>query len=184
MKTIQQPSHYLLWAFGPDQPGIVAFVTKKLFEIGCNLEDSTMMKLGSEFGIFLILTSNRSDLHLFEKKLISQGKKLKLTLGIKKIASKDARYVPVTDHLYSISVYGSDRPGIVFQVTQLIATFKFNVTDLTTHRTTGKNPGYILQIEGELRQKLKLKSLEQALTTLSKKLKTKIVIQPILAYPF
>jgi hypothetical protein len=68
--------------------------------------------------------------------------------------------------------------------TEPLTTIHLDLCCFVSRTLQYENLGYILQIEGELRQKLKLKSLEQALTTLSKKLKTKIVIQPILAYPF
>ncbi|HMU75390.1 MAG TPA: ACT domain-containing protein, partial [Elusimicrobiota bacterium] len=36
---------YLLTAAGGDRPGLVAAVTRSLFDHGCNLEDSAMTRL-------------------------------------------------------------------------------------------------------------------------------------------
>ncbi len=63
-----------------------------------------------------------------------------------------------------VSVYGADRPGIVYHVTDRLARAKVNITDLSTHRTnTGKSAGYILYIEGELPRGLTPESLLSAL---------------------
>ncbi len=48
--------HYaFLWAIGPDRFGIVSALTRLLYKHHCNLEDSSMMRLGSEFGVFVSL---------------------------------------------------------------------------------------------------------------------------------
>ena len=153
--------HYVLWAFGKDRPGIVASVTEILFKNNCNLEDSSMMRLGSEFAILLIFTSKYKISQERRGKLFSPiEKRLALTLGIKPISSFLAKFQPFKGKPYIVSVYGYDRPGIVFQVTSLLSKLRFNITDLATHRTTwGDKPGYILFIEGELPGKIKIKEL-------------------------
>jgi glycine cleavage system transcriptional repressor len=52
---------YLLTAAGRDRPGLVAAVSKILFEEGCNLEDSAMTRLQGEFAILLILSGPGSN---------------------------------------------------------------------------------------------------------------------------
>ncbi len=52
---------YMLTAVGEDRAGIVAGVTKALFEGGCNLGDASMMRLGGSFSIMLMV-SRRTDL--------------------------------------------------------------------------------------------------------------------------
>lgn len=176
-------NHYLLWATGQDRPGIVAGVTKELFRVGCNIEDSSMMRLGSEFGVLLIFSTPA---HLPPEKVRTifapLSRRLGLNLDVKKISSAQAKFRPAAQHPYSIAVHGSDRPGIVYQVTQLLAQARFNITDLSTHRTSHrKNPGFILIIEGELAD-TKTSELERKLTTLGKKIKTKIVLNSIAPY--
>jgi glycine cleavage system transcriptional repressor len=173
--------HYHLWAFGKDRPGIVASLTKILFKLRCNLEDSSMMRLGSEFGIFLIFTttSKQSDASI-EKKLAPVQKKLKLDFGVKSISAKEAKFLPLQANPVQISVHGFDRPGIVHHVTQTLAKYRCNITDLSTHRTTAKpKPGYIMIIEGEIPRQASLTSLRTALKRLSKTLKATINLLPL-----
>lgn len=177
-------NHYLLWATGQDQPGIVAGVTAQLFRVGCNIEDSSMMRLGSEFGILLIFSSTKS----FSSEKIRSwfsplSHRLALNLDVKKISAAQAKFQPATKTTYSVTVHGSDRPGIVYEVTQLLAREKFNITDLSTHRTSNpKNPGFILIVEGEISKSNSVKGLEKKLAALSKKIKTKIALNSIAPY--
>jgi glycine cleavage system transcriptional repressor len=47
---------YILTAFGKDRPGVVADVSRIIYEIGGNLEDSTMTRLLDEFAIILLFS--------------------------------------------------------------------------------------------------------------------------------
>ena len=45
----------VVFVLGPDRPGIIATISKVLFEQGCNLEDVSQTILQSEFmGIFVV----------------------------------------------------------------------------------------------------------------------------------
>ena len=50
-------SWYALSAIGRDRPGIVADLAELIYECDCNLEDSSMTILGSEFAVLLLLSS-------------------------------------------------------------------------------------------------------------------------------
>ena len=49
-----------LTAIGKDKPGIVAAVTKALYELKCNIEDSTMTILHGQFAMILIVKPPKS----------------------------------------------------------------------------------------------------------------------------
>ena len=136
-------THYLLWATGEDQPGIVAAVTKILFNAGCNLEDSSMMRLGSEFAILLIVSSPKTLSAVTAEKIFRPLKsKWRLTVGFKKISDSQARFRPLKGNLHLVTVHGPDKPGLVYRVTELLARARFNITDLATHQTRrGKKTG-------------------------------------------
>jgi glycine cleavage system transcriptional repressor len=175
--------YYLLWASGEDQRGIVATLTKILFDHRCNLEDSAMMRLGSEFAVFLIFTSARalpssSGSHIFSR----VEKKFRLSVGLKKISPRLARFSPA-DNPFMVSVHGPDRPGIVYRVAETLAASRFNITDLSTHRTGGRRPGFILFIEGELKKGGNLPALRRRLNALARSLHTKISVTPLSAHP-
>ena len=173
--------HYLLWASGEDQPGLVAALTKELFAFRCNLEDSSMMRLGSEFGIFLILSSKRI-LSPEEKSRISDclRRKVHLSVGIKQISERQAKFRASSRQIYLVAVHGHDRLGLVYSISSCLVRHGFNITDLSTHRTLhASKAGYILLIEGELPPKASSSALKRSLNRLQKRLSTKITIQPL-----
>jgi ACT domain-containing protein len=48
---------FLIALFGKDRPGIVAEVSKVLYHLNLNIEDSSMTRLKGEFTIMLIVSS-------------------------------------------------------------------------------------------------------------------------------
>ena len=52
---------FALSAIGRDRPGIVADLAELIYECDCNLEDSSMTILGSEFAVLLLLTGEAPD---------------------------------------------------------------------------------------------------------------------------
>ena len=55
-------SWYAMSGIGKDRPGIVADLAELIFDHGCNLEDSSMTVLGSEFAVLLLFTGEGTDL--------------------------------------------------------------------------------------------------------------------------
>lgn len=171
--------HFLLWAIGPDHPGIVAAVTKSLYKHDCNLEDSSMMRLGAEFGMFLLFSSKTFLNANLKKELSSIKRSMKLSLGIKKISSHLARFTPLKKNSFRVTLYGADKPGIVYALTETLARHKFNISDLQTHRiSASKKPGYILFIEGDVDTNNRFNQLKKSLALLQKKLQVTLRIEP------
>jgi glycine cleavage system transcriptional repressor len=52
---------FALSAIGHDRPGIVADLAHLIYECDCNLEDSSMTILGSEFAVLLLLSSTSAE---------------------------------------------------------------------------------------------------------------------------
>ena len=53
---------FAMSAIGRDRPGIVADLAELIYECDCNLEDSSMTVLGSEFAVLLLLTGEGADI--------------------------------------------------------------------------------------------------------------------------
>ena len=52
---------YMLTLVGKDRPGIVAHVTAALYEGGANLGETSMMRLGGNFTIMLMVSGDSSE---------------------------------------------------------------------------------------------------------------------------
>jgi glycine cleavage system transcriptional repressor len=174
-------NYYTLWAVGPDRKGIVAAVTEALYRSGCNLEDCSMMRLGSEFGVLIIYTGSERGSSALKSRLEGLRRRLKLEIGLKKISRQLARFQPLKRRPVMVRVNGFDRPGLVHAVTKLLAAQNFNITDLASHRTGGKNAGYILLIEGELPSASRIPALSRALNKLAQKMRVRISVEDLAA---
>jgi glycine cleavage system transcriptional repressor len=174
---------YLLTAAGRDRPGLVAAVSKILFEEGCNLEDSAMTRLQGEFAILLIFSGPATTVSL-EKKVNVLGKKLGLAVHLKPLSVRETKSAPTPAERILVSVYGADRPGIVHRVTQFLAQSKVNLSDLSTHRTEGKGTsGYILYLEGEIPAGATPQDLEQGLRKSLSEMGVTVSVKPVSSQP-
>lgn len=168
-------STWILTAVGKDRPGIVARVTKILFGLGCNLEDSSMTRLGGEFAIMLVFSSSKPlTERALEQACAPLSSTLKLAVHLKALTT-GVRAGKWPDRAYFISVYGADRPGIVYRVSQLLADLRINITDVSTHRTAPDHgarakPLYLMLLEVELPSKIKASELEPRLQKLGNQL--------------
>jgi glycine cleavage system transcriptional repressor len=152
---------YMLTLIGQDRPGIVAAVTKALFESGCNLGETSMLRLGNNFTIMMMVQSAAGPGAL-RSVLQPVVDELELILHIDVIEA-ELHQRPVPD--VRILVHGADRAGIVAQVTGQAAAAGLNILDLESDvGGTESHPIYILQIEGLASQGLD--AIEQALAPL------------------
>jgi glycine cleavage system transcriptional repressor len=127
---------------GADQPGIVAAVARVLSERGGNLEDSAMTILGGHLAIVLLV---RSDEHpdVLREALLAATEPLGLSVSVTRVHGEGSS--PDPTHL--LSVYGTDRPGIVAEVTACLAEAGANITDLETTVIGDDEPVYAMVIE-------------------------------------
>lgn len=158
---------WIVTALGKDQPGIVAGVTEALYKLGCNLEDSSMTRLEGEFAIMLIFSAKESvSLEALRKAYAPVERRLGLVVLLKRLSRQETT-ARKRGRPYMISVYGSDRPGIVFRVANLLSSAGVNVTDVHTHRSAGKGPSlYLMLLEIEVPQKTAVAALEKRLRAL------------------
>ena len=136
---------YMLTLIGEDKPGIVAAVTKALFDLGLNLGETSMLRLGGNFTVMMMVSGVHQEDELRDRlKPVLEAQGMCLHVD------------PIQAHLHEhllpniqVTVTGADRAGIVAQVTAALAASGFNILDLesdvagTTHK-----PIYIMQIAG------------------------------------
>jgi len=170
---------WIVTALGKDRPGIVAGVTKVLYQLGCNLEDSAMTRLESEFAIMLIFSTGRriSPLRL-RQAFLAIERRLQLVVHLKPLSSAETRAPRGAGNRHLISVYGGDRPGIVFRVAELLARHRINVTDVHTHRSRGAARSlYLMLLEVEIPPRLAVPAFERRLKGLGKRLGVQVSLR-------
>lgn len=135
----------MLTLVGQDKPGIVANITTALFDAGAKLGEASMMRLGGNFTIMLMVKSDQS-VEQLEQSIESVVNKMALTSSFQNIeASLHQHEIPDT----RITVYGADRPGIVAKATTCLLDAGFNILDLESDVAgSEEEPIYIMHIEG------------------------------------
>ena len=123
---------FAMSAIGRDRPGIVADLAELIYDSECNLEDSRMTILGSEFAVLLLLSGQDDDV---ERRLSSGCKRLewekRLTVFIRPLdGPPPVPSEPPRGTLLECVVTGVDRGGIVARVARTIAEHDANITDL------------------------------------------------------
>ena len=151
---------------GKDRPGIVAAVAEALFDLGCNLEDATSTILRGHFSMMLIVRPpDGTDAAAVDQRLKRVGEAMDLIVAAQPMEEADVE-PPIPTHM--VSVYGGDRPGIVFRVAEVLAQSGANITDLTSRLIgTEERPVYAVMMEAGIPDPA---STEDALDRLRKEL--------------
>lgn len=140
---------YMLTVVGEDRAGIVAHVTHALFEGGCNLGEASMMRLGGNFTIMVMVQATMKQ-HDLESLIKPVAESLGLHVHIDKIkAHLHQHLVPNV----RVHVNGADRAGIVSQVVGALTEAGLHITDLESDVAgSEEQPLYIMLIEGHARE--------------------------------
>ncbi len=136
---------YMLTLVGKDRPGIVARVTKALYDAGGNLGEASMMRLGGNFTIMLMVQSTGGAVQL-EETVAPVAESLGLRAHVDRI---DAELHQHLEPDVRITVYGADRAGIVAKVTGALAEAGLHILDMDSDVAgSEQKPIYVMHIEG------------------------------------
>ncbi len=133
---------FALSAVGRDRPGIVADLAELIFESDCNLEDSSMTRLGGEFAVLLLLSGRASDC---QQRLSTACKRLeweKRLIVFFRPLEEEPRPSGADGetHRYELAATGVDKAGIVARVARCLAEQGVNIVHMQT--STQPEPGH------------------------------------------
>ena len=173
-------SHFAVTIIGKDRPGIVADATEILYRLGCNVEDSSCTMLGGDFAMILIVSHEKP----FVKARLADEFKIFHDMGlsayIRPLHGDEICYLAPQGELCLVSVYGSDKPGIVCRVTRALADRRVNITDLNTRLIGSKDePVYVMMLEAALPDGITIEVTEKLLEKLKKELNVEISVRQI-----
>lgn len=156
------PDWNMLTLVGADRPGIVARLTRALYELGCHLGEASMIRLGGNFTIMLMVSGERSCADIREA-LRPVADDLGLRLHLDPVHGGLHRHLVPN---LQVRVVGADRAGIVAEVTGILAEQGFNILELESDVAgVEERPIYIMNIQGYCGQTLE--SVQEALLTLT-----------------
>ena len=137
----------VLTIMADDQPGIIQTVSSTLHKHGGSWTQSSMSSLAGQFAGILLAsvpsensTACRKELHGLE----SQGLRV-----IARICDQTAE--TEASHEYTLDLLGNDRPGIVHEITTVLANHNVNVKSLeTVVEAASMGGGEIFKTKAEL----------------------------------
>ncbi len=175
------PKTVVLTGVGHDQVGIVAEVTQKLFDFGCNLLDSSMTLLRGEFAIILMLElAENQSMEDLRSRLKDVEQKMGLTIMLRELSANEIAEQTDSGTPHMISVYGGDKPGIVCGITQQLAKLGVNITDVETKASReGSETIFVMILEVSVPKAMSTQDLEKGLSDVSKTLKVDVTVQSV-----
>lgn len=136
---------FMLTVVGKDRPGIVARLARELFAAGAYLGEASMLRLGDNFTVMLMVRGEFTADALGER-LAGVANELELRVHVDAIEGGLHRHV-LPD--VRVNIHGADRAGIVAEATEALAGIGFNILSLDSD-VAGIHaaPLYVMQIEG------------------------------------
>jgi glycine cleavage system transcriptional repressor len=162
-------NEFAVWALGADRPGIVAAVTGVLLRMGCNLKDCSMTVLSRHFAMMMLVEAP-DDVPADALEAALAEANFDLTVAVRPLG--EGAMLFVEGEPFIVSVYGSDHPGIVHHIANVLADHSVNITDVNT-RVLGEEDGepvYAMLLEVTLPRSLDPSALENRIQAVAKDL--------------
>ena len=160
--------YLVLSGMGPDKKGIAKSISQTVFNSGCNIEDSRMVKLGGEFAILVLVSGDEKAVKAFITRQEALESDTGLTLSVRRTEAQPAESLEKFLS-FRIQVVGMDRTGIVFRVTNLLVRHGVNIGSLETeshHAPVTGTPIFRMSLVAEVPASVSVRSLREELGVL------------------
>ena len=114
---------------------------------------------------------------MLERALADTANALDLIVSVRPVAEASKEHAAGTAHV--VTVYGADRPGIVYRVCSTLASHRVNVTDLATRVVPGDQPVYVMILEATVPGGADTAAVEADLKALSAELSVDVAFHPL-----
>ena len=173
---------FALSAIGRDRPGIVADLAELIYECDCNLEDSSMTILGSEFAVLLLLTGEGEGV---EQRLSAVCKRVewekRLTVFFRPLEGEPKPYGVAGVRALELQATGVDKAGIVAKVARCLANHNISITQMSTSSRPEPQTGtpiYSMRIAMNAPAGLDQLALQRELEAIAVSLHIELSLQP------
>ncbi len=170
---------FIISVLGKDRPGIIAAVTRVLFEKDFNIEDVSQTILQSEFsGVFIVSGPEQVEKGDLSSSLEAATSDLDLHFHVRELEGKSSDWTTCACEPFVITTRGPDRKGLVAQVTAVLALNNVNVTQLKAVFRGGDEPGRNVMIyEVEVPIDIDLEKLRRSLADKASELNLEVSMQ-------
>ena len=129
----------VLTVIGDDKPGIVEQLSDHILAAGANWEESRMARLGGKFAGLLRVSVDASAADALAARLTGTGA-AGLTIVVERSADKQAGAF----RTLRLELLGNDHPGIVRDISRVLAQHRVNIEELDTDITSAPMSGEAL----------------------------------------
>jgi glycine cleavage system transcriptional repressor len=155
---------YMVTVVGRDRPGIVANLSRALFEGEWTLGETSMARLGGNFTI-MMMVQGEGAIDVLSRRINPAAESLGLHVHVDSIEAEMHKH---PEPNVEVRVYGADRAGIIADVTSAMADAGLNILDLNSEvGGTEASPVYVVVIDGVVEGGVD--KLESAATALNQK---------------
>lgn len=173
---------FALSAIGRDRPGIVADLAELIYECDCNLEDSSMTILGSEFAVLLLLTGEGEGI---EEKLSAACKRIewekRLTVFFRPLDGEPVPYrASQQASPFELQAVGVDKAGIVARIARCLADHRVNISQMHTHSRPEPGTGtpiYTMRIVMDVPREVSETALRERLEAIGRELLVEVSLE-------
>ncbi|MDH5748721.1 MAG: amino acid-binding protein [Rhodospirillales bacterium] len=140
------PSMMLISILCPDQIGLVAMVTGRLFDLGGNLRSTNFAVLGggAEFTSVCDI-SNDLTAEQIEKELKTLPELHDAEISVTEFDFAP-EHAPHGRATHRIEIIGGDRPGLIARLSEVFVHFKANIVRLNAEQIPGSENHYLVRI--------------------------------------
>jgi glycine cleavage system transcriptional repressor len=132
---------FIISALGEDRPGIIAAVTRVLFDQDCNIEEVSQTILQTQFSsIFIITGPDQIEPRGLCDTLAAATRDLRMHFHVRELDPTAPRWTTCACESFVITTRGPDRKGLVARITAVLAAHNVNVTQLQAAFRGGEEP--------------------------------------------
>ncbi len=170
---------YIMTAFGKDRTGIVADVTRLLYDNDCNLEDTTMSMLADEFTLSLLFSSPDNSIEeLLSKECRRLEMEKEISAFVRPLQAK-AKPEKQSYKTCTLHIEGLDQAGIVYKTSQFLAERQLNIIELDSSSAASPESGatiYSMIIHIQVPEQFPFDQLEDELSSVADELHVDITL--------
>jgi len=169
----------VVFVLGPDKPGIIAAVSQTLFEQRCNLEDVSQTILQTQFvAIFIASMAAGENEDAVLAALRTRIEPMGLFVYLRPLKKEPATTQQIPGEPLVITTIGPDKPGLMAGVTEVLARFGVNITNLqAVFKEDRDYQNYVMIYEVDIPASVDHRALRNALYGRAKELGLDINLQ-------
>jgi glycine cleavage system regulatory protein len=173
--------HLVLTVIGRDRPGLVSAVSETIAAGGGNWLDTRMARLAGQFaGMLLVaIAPDKADA------LVASLRQLEAQ-GLHFVIEKSEEQTPDSGRTLRLELVGLDRPGIIRDISHVLAAQNVNIAELESERVSGSFSGEAMfkaKARLTLPDGLSLEELRQSLEALAHELMVDLSLEVASASP-